>query len=399
MMKKLFTRINSLKNVALELFFNHFPIKKNTVIFYSFNGQYNDNPKYISEKLHEIAPDVNIVWGMNKESLGDQPDYVKCIKINSLKFFYYSSTAAVYVDNYTGKHSFRKNVPLKSWHLKLKRKKQLNVSTWHGTPLKKIHSDILATEIVPEGCFTTCDIFACGNEYFSEIVKRNLCDKINVSNVGTPRNDLLFNAKEDLIKEIKEKNGCSSDEKIVIYAPTFRDSIMDSGVTQLELLDVPKLLKAFSNKFGGKWKLVLRTHPGVFTKIKQHYSHLFEKGDVIDGNRFSDMAEYLAISDALITDYSGSLFDFCLTGRPAFLFAHDRKNYSERERGLYMDVSELPFAFADGADELISNIESYSEVESKTKITDFLCKIGNYETGNASADICEKILERLKQDG
>ena len=101
-------KINAIKKVTVELFFNCFPIKKNTVMFYSFNGQYNDNPRYISEALHKIDESANIIWAMNKKCLGTQPDYVKAVLVDSLEYYYYSCVSSVFVDNYTGKHSFRK---------------------------------------------------------------------------------------------------------------------------------------------------------------------------------------------------------------------------------------------------------------------------------------------------
>lgn len=36
------------------------PIKKNRFVFTSFNGHYSDNPKAISEKLHELYSDYEI---------------------------------------------------------------------------------------------------------------------------------------------------------------------------------------------------------------------------------------------------------------------------------------------------------------------------------------------------
>ena len=38
-------------------------INPKKVVFSSFEGHsYNDNPRYISEKLHELCPEAEIVW-------------------------------------------------------------------------------------------------------------------------------------------------------------------------------------------------------------------------------------------------------------------------------------------------------------------------------------------------
>ena len=38
------------------------PVKKNRYVFTSFNGRYSDNPKAISEKLHETDKTAQIIW-------------------------------------------------------------------------------------------------------------------------------------------------------------------------------------------------------------------------------------------------------------------------------------------------------------------------------------------------
>ena len=392
----IFKRIVLTRNLMLELFFNLFPVKRDLVVFYSFNGQYNDNPRYISERLHEANPNVKIAWILNENSMGTQPEYVIPVRHDSVKRYYYSSVASVYVDNYIGKHAFRKNKKVSPILRALKKKGQLNISTWHGTPLKKIHNDIKGAPVSKEGCFTTCDLFISGNEHLSQVVSAGLCGNINVLNVGSPRNDLLVNQDDDLAKEIKRKNGFSEDTRIVLYAPTFRDSVLDSGIKQMELLDIPALLKALSDRLGGQWKLALRTHPGVFTQLKQYYGDFLENHGVLDANQFPEMAEYLLITDVLITDYSGSLFDYCLTDRPCFLFAHDLENYSKKERGLYINIEDLPFTFSNSCEELLENIRNYNADSQKEKVKVFMDRIRNCESGKASEIAAEKILEKLK---
>ena len=58
---------------------------------------------------------------------------------------------------------------------------------------------------------------------------------------------------------------------------------------------------------------------------------------------YPDMTDLLAAADLLVTDYSSSLFDFSLTGRPMVLWAYDLDDYRERQRGLYLDPhTDLP---------------------------------------------------------
>ena len=42
-------------------------VERGLWVFTSFGGHYSDNPKYISQKLHEISPETKIVWRVKKE--------------------------------------------------------------------------------------------------------------------------------------------------------------------------------------------------------------------------------------------------------------------------------------------------------------------------------------------
>lgn len=107
------------------------------------------------------------------------------------------------------------------------------------------------------------------------------------------------------------------------------------------------------------------------------------------------MAEYLQITDVLITDYSGSMYDFALTGRPCWLFALDRKHYESVERGFYMPISELPFQFLESTADLYDAIRNFDSTEYKKDIDRFLENIGNIEDGQASRRIVDDIIGYL----
>ena len=66
----MYSRLNHILKVVWGIVSLHIPIKKNVVCFDSFGGQYNDNPKYVSEELHRQCPNITIVWnhsGKGKE--------------------------------------------------------------------------------------------------------------------------------------------------------------------------------------------------------------------------------------------------------------------------------------------------------------------------------------------
>ena len=78
-------------------------IKKKKVVFISFGGKtYSDNPRAISEQLHDMDPNYGIVWLFNDPKSKEKivPKYVKCVKNNSIKALFELATAGIWVDNF-----------------------------------------------------------------------------------------------------------------------------------------------------------------------------------------------------------------------------------------------------------------------------------------------------------
>ena len=122
----------------------------------------------------------------------------------------------------------------------------------------------------------------------------------------------------------------------------------------------------------------------------------YESPQLINGNIGDDMAEYLACTDILITDYSSSMFDFALTGKPCFLFAPDREHYEKKERGFYLDYDSLPFPISYTNEELIKNIQKFDDAAYRERVLRFLEEIGNVEDGKASERIAQCIVHFIE---
>lgn len=361
--------------------------KRKIVYFSSFFGQYNDNPKYISEKLHEIYPTIPIYWLKSKRNRESFPGYVKAVDINSFKHYLLMFTALVTIDNQLGMRSiWGVTNPLKRiFFISMNKslQKQLNIGTWHGTPLKKIGKDSL--DNIPNSTICKCLSYTIsGCEYTERKLASAFGNDMTIKRIGTPRNDIFF--KEINKNKICNKLKIPTDKKILLFAPTFRGDVSLSGPQQIQDIDWFKLNNILKEKFGGEWSIVVRVHPHVLSEIK-----FDSNSGLINGNIGDDMAEYLSITDILITDYSSSFFDFMLSKRPSFLYTPDISSYSG-ERGLYININSLPLTQSHNPEQLYQNIEKFNNMTFIKNIEDFLTKeIGNYEDGHASEKIANDI--------
>ena len=74
-------------------------IKRDRIVFTSFDGHYSDSPKYISDALHTLSPETEIVWLVNEKNMDKVPKYAIAVDINSKVASKYAKNAVAFVDN------------------------------------------------------------------------------------------------------------------------------------------------------------------------------------------------------------------------------------------------------------------------------------------------------------
>jgi CDP-glycerol glycerophosphotransferase len=362
--------------------------KKENIFFKSFEGKYSDSPKYISEVINEIAPNIKLVWAI--DGVKDKPwlpSYIKCVKPWTFRYFLEKHKSKVLIENGAGEYLIIKDNPV-IFRKHLKNKRQLNISTWHGTPLKKIGKDI--ENVRNPFIFSTSDILIAGNYFEANKFKECFNMQKGIWLIGKPRNDIFFSLNSNKIKKIKQKLNIPEDKNILLYAPTFRERYnrkycLNDIICQFDLIK-----EELKKKYGGEWIIILRFH-----HYEKNLNNIyFNKKDYYDGNKYDDMNEYLAITDILITDYSSSMFDFMLMKKPIFLLVPDWDNY-KMERGTYFELNELPFPYAFSVSELCEKIRKYSEDDYKRKLEIFVKALGICENGTASLRVANLILKYL----
>lgn len=397
--------MNKLASTLGVLIYKFAPVKKNRFCFTSFAGHYSDNTKYISIKLHEMEPDAEIIWLVEKRYMSLVPDYAKAIDINSLQAYWYRGTAAVMVDNVYGYRALFKYSDGVLYNLKYKlncmlhsKSNQPIIATMHGTPIKKLGRDQVDNTVLDLFCPNT--YLLVGDDHSKKVYERVTFNRIPVIVTGSPRNDILFKLPGD----IRKLYGLPQDKKIILYAPTFRNdgkdvegkNVFRSGIDQINQIDFEELFKVLSEKFSGEWVMVCRFHYHVEKMV--NWDELEEKypGKFINGNLHDDMAGYLAGSDILMTDSSSCMYDFSLTKKPCFLFFPDIDHYRDKERGFYLDLNSMPFPVAQNFDELIHSIRTFCQSDYEKKVNHLLLSTGSMNDGESADRIVRFVMQLLK---
>lgn len=381
----------------VDFVFHFLPVNRNKFYFRAYNGQYSDNPKYISQKLHEIKPDTEIYWELSDASKrNDLPDYIKVVNQGTIYQCYVKNRCRYIVETGMGYYLDYKPKRL-SYLIKkfiLTNKKQFNLSTWHGTPIKCIGAQIKGYESWnKDNVITTSNGVLSGSSYLTSIIKKAFVGICPILELGTPRTDILFKRTEKQKSDLKKKLEIPCEKKVILYAPTFRNTIEDSGITQLKMMDIPVLLNVLEKKFNGKWVFVMRAHPLIQDTVNEFVQKLNMADRFISGNKYEDMMEYLSIADILLTDFSSSAYDFSVVDRPCFLYAHDRVEYESNDRGIYELMSFLPYHFSDTFEDLLTSIKDYDHEQADKRRQAFLKKIVCREDGRAAERAVSLLLE------
>ena len=362
--------------------------QKNKILFAS--GRYNDSLCSVYEALKEKNPELEFVWvyrAGDEKYIDEYPEGIKPVLFESADYFRELATSSVWVFNVL--------IPQGT----VKRKDQLYIQVWHGDkPFKKIGNEAAQDKKnyrkqsrgrkFSEN--ELCDYFMTGSILFIDIWERSMGYSGKVIDTGLPRNDILLKDYSKKADFVRNELGISSDVKVLMYAPTFRDHIVDNSVIGTDI-DLSEALDSLEKKYGCKWICLKRSHGG--TKLSLDGTSDEER--IVDVSRYRDMTNLLLVSDALITDYSSCAGDFAYTGKPVLLYQDDYDIYTSMDRSLIFDMNKTPFYAAHNMDELKSLIEKLDENEVKENDRQILELYQSSQTDHSASDAAEVILNHI----
>ncbi|SEL18392.1 CDP-glycerol glycerophosphotransferase, TagB/SpsB family [Carnobacterium iners] len=264
----------------------------------------------------------------------------------------------------------------------VKRKEQIYINTWHGTPLKTLGLDIKMGNItahknIQRNLLHTDYLFMPNRFTADRLIKSNDLDGILDSKVfltGNPRVDLtLSKKKEEIIKLLN----LPTDKKLVLYAPTWKKSLAET--TEDDILTLLKEVREIQKALGNRYKVLLKTHYFIYSYFVEHN---YEK-EIIPN--WVDTNQLLTCIDKLITDYSSIFFDFLPTKKPIYFYIPDKEVYEET-RGFYLDLEQLPGNLSTTFDELRESLiiedEEYEKLN-EVKYLNYLETFCSYDDGQS----------------
>lgn len=385
---------NLMKTMFARLTFRGEPSPECWVFSSVHNRTFNYNSSYLFLYVKEHCPEIHPYYVMNddkkREELGEK--YGK-------EYFLDGKTMA----------GIRKILSCKVWFTSTApplygvgfRKKYVILNLWHGIPLKKIGMEqknlswftrkyykyLFADNY--EGVVTT-------SSHLVHIMSRSfLVEPERIKVWGQPRNDVLFSSNSEG-KGLEEvfSGELPPYEKVVLYAPTFRDH-EPTQLFPFQDMDRERLCQWLEEK---KIFLCIRLHLYDQTGYQwiQELDRTGSRIRFLNEDRTVDIMEALKEFDLLITDYSSIYMDYLLTGKPILFLPYDQEAYL-KERGMnfpYDQVTPGPKPktfqeFLNSMEDLLYNHDGY--VRQRESVNIFLNEIQR----PCCADICKYTRELL----
>ena len=266
----------------------------------------------------------------------------------------------------------------------IKREGQVYISIWHGTPLKKLG---LAKQFrnrhkggVVQRNFIEADYLMYPNEY----TRKNMLESYGVTQLmngqiimnGYPRTGGMIAASLSPQENLRNRLA-PNNEHLYAYMPTFRDYIpLEECVQQSK-----DLLDYLDENLRDDQILYVNLHHKLNDSIQyDNYKHVRRFPADVDSYKL------LALTEALISDYSSVFFDYLALRRQIILYVNDYELY-RKKRGVYMDLMDLPFDKAFSFEDVLNAINRGKTYDDETVHSEFC----SYDTPENAKKICQLV--------
>ena len=364
-------------------FFEHTVLDERLILLESQHGKTFDGN--IFQIVRYLASDpqytdfriVVSVWGRWRKAFQEKLKShglkrVRLVTLSSLAYFQALASAKWVVNDNTFLPFY------------MKKKGQVYLNTWHGTPLKtlgrRIQGDYHAIGNAQRN-FLSADYLLFPNEYTRE----HICEDYMIGNLATgkavlsgyPRNESFF---DDAAREALRARLTLVGKRIYAYMPTFR-GVAAKGQTSKNEIYLRYFLYELDRQLEDDEWLYVNLHP-----ISQSLVDFRDYRHIRPFPVKCETYEFLNLADVLITDYSSVFFDFACTRRKIVLFTYDKEDYL-RDRGLYLPLDELPFPQVRTPDTLLQACREPKEYDDEA----FMARFCPYEGRGVTQRLCDAI--------
>ncbi|HHT98143.1 MAG TPA: hypothetical protein GXZ90_09655 [Clostridiales bacterium] len=304
------------------------PVKKNKVLcIMTHDDGEGSNVSIVAKALKALSNNYSIsyITKSDVENLKNIKQIGTIIKFFFKSTFDLASSEIVLLDN-----TFIPFAYLKS------RNKQKIIQLWHGTgTIKKFGQDYNQGKLkkIEKKANKNITHLIVNSTSMKHLYAQAFAVPIErVYDIGVPKTDELLNRIIDIKRSginkdrlyIFEKYNIPLENKLILYAPTFRDADINGP-------EIYKWIKPIVDNLPSEYHFALRLHPFV----AKSYNENDISDKVLQMSMERDLNTLLMAADILITDYSSIVFDYSVTDKPMVFYPYDLEEFSDQGRGFY----------------------------------------------------------------
>jgi len=313
--------------------------ERRVILIYSYIAPRSDT-KHLVDKLQKSCVSGDIVVVSRAEIATDVTspnlDHVAFVAYGSIRHALYSLFARVVITTH--------GIPVFSPNAKY-------IFLWHGIPLKSINWAFRKSTRIPYykriallrlHFFEKNIVVVSPSRLYSLLLAYSFrLYNAYFLEVGHPRYDYLATSPKDLSDVFSHCADCqfiaSSDKRVILYLPTFRDNALGEDGFH-EYLSTVRTLSKICSSVG----FTLLSVPHPFLSVFFGNRDYIQVGDraFVFSPRALDPYDLFSVSDILITDYSSVFFDFLYLGKPIIFYVPDLEEYS-KERGFFLEPFDV----------------------------------------------------------
>jgi CDP-glycerol glycerophosphotransferase len=359
---------------------------RDQILFVSWKGkQCTGNPLGIAEELRRRGDDREQLWPVTDWSV-PVPEGGTAVLRGTQEYYEALARSKYLISNDDMQPPFGK------------RKGQVYLQTWHGTPLKRIGFDISNPQFISGTAYfdhlardvAQWDLLLSPNPFSTPILRGAFRYDGEIGEYGYPGNDLLSRGDTaELTARVRERLGLPAGKRVVLYAPTWRDNQVYANGRRYRF-DMRLDLERAWRELGQDHVFLIRGHHHMADDVP---------GGMRDGFAFNvtaypDITELYLVADVLLTDYSSAMFDYAVTGRPIVFFTYDLAEYRDNLRGFYFDFeAEAPGPLLATSAEVIGALQDIDGITASYRdaYQRFAARFCSLDDGKAAARVCDRL--------
>lgn len=365
--RKILRKLLYIKNKIKTLPYYFKKVDNKLILFESYAGKgYNCSPKIIYEEIleDERFKDFKFIWFFK------EPNKMETHLKKDPRTKVYTYRGKEYNKLYSKAKYWITNFSLPEYLYK--KKSQVYIQCWHGSPLKSLGHDIINNtksalnskkEIDKRynRYAKKIDYFLAQSDFSAKVHSSGFgfTEKTKVIVEGYPRNVSLFKYTNEDINNLKTNFNIPKNKKVILYVPTYRDDTYNSNLGYTYSVEADfELLKKLSDEY----VILFRAH----YLVANSFDFKKYEGFVYDVSNVNDINDLFIISDLFITDYSSCFHDYANLNKPMIFYMYDLDEYQNETRGLSFPLNELPGEIVKTNKELFNILKNFDDYEKRT---------------------------------